>query len=213
MRIQLGKTSIVTFLYHIIKCVWYVNLVLGISAITYQVLNIVYNKKLLMAQYLGQFNVNIKSSAVVEFANSNLPAGISTFKGSPVLILPNKINTCLILIYTIAVVTIILFYNYKFYKIFYSLYNLSKKNNAFDNLIPHYLKQLSVFSIIVFFIGSILSIIKIMYINQITVNNIILSPAYDNGLLNFLWASLLFAVLTLIFKIGHNLKTDNELTI
>ena len=79
--------------------------------------------------------------------------------------------------------------------------------------ISNILKQISLFSIGIFIIGTVLSLIKVWLISDIVFDSFVAHPVFDNQILNFLWFGLGIFILNEIYKVGITINNEQELTI
>lgn len=197
----------------ILKWVWYINLVLAGGMIGFQLMNIFKPEKVLLAGYLGQFSFQMKQAGGIITENAGISAFFDTATGTPQVAIESHIHVILVLFFTLIAVGINLFYNYHFWKLSEAMDNSFKQGAAFAEKVTGYFRQIALFSLGVFVIGSLLSVAKIIFVQGIQTQSIKAVPVYDNFLLNFLWVGIALFIIEGIYKAGLELKHENELTI
>jgi hypothetical protein len=208
-----GK-KLIYVLYQLLKYVLYINIVLAGGVLGFQIINFFRPEKSLITSYLGNFTIELSAKGIFQsMQNSEIVFYFENITGMPSLGINLPLHGMFVLLFTIAVASVTLFYNYKFYKIFEILYASVKLGTPFSTDISKILKSIALFSIGVFVVGAALSIIKLWLIDEIVFNNFVAHPVFDNQLLNFLWFGLGIYILNEIYKVGLELKNEQELTI
>ncbi|MDA3891269.1 MAG: DUF2975 domain-containing protein [Salinivirgaceae bacterium] len=207
-----GK-KLIFILYQLLKYVLYINIVLAGGVLGFQILNIASPEKSLITSYLGKFVFELNAVGSVSGLKNELAMYVESTTGFAALGLDTHWHVAYVLIFTLLVGGVTLLFNYLFYLIFKDLNASVQQGTPFSNQIPKYLKQVSFFSILVFAVGSILSLLKVLIVKQVVFNNFVARPVYDNQLLNFLWFGLGVFILNEIYKVGIALKTEQDLTI
>ncbi len=197
----------------IMDWLWNINLVLGIGSIIFLIINLITKKLELTANYLGNFKIIIHQVGNMSSEINNTKIYLDNMIGSPALLLNSNMHQTLIFGYTLFIVTVVLIYNYQLMKLFNSLNSAIKENALFISGITEKFNTLAKVSLIVFCCGLLLSICKLWLINSITFGNITLIPIFDNGIINFAWLGIGFFIISGIFKIGFELKKEQDLTI
>ncbi len=208
-----GK-KLISILYHLLKVVLYINIVLAGGILGFQLLNFLHPDKSLITTYLGKFAMELNSTGSFQSLNhKGVAVYIENITGLPSLGMNSHWHSIYVLIFTLAVGGVTLFYNFKFYKIFELLRNSIQEGTPFTLEISKELKSVALFSIIVFVAGSLLSVLKLIILKDITFQNFVAHPVFDNQLLNFLWFGLAIYILNEIYKVGIELKNEQDLTI
>ncbi len=208
-----GK-KLIFVLYQLLKYVLYLNFVLAGSVIVFQVINIFRPEKSLITSYLGKFAVELNATGIFQSLHSSkMDIYFNDIIGFPSLGLNSPFNGVYVLLFSLVVLSVTLYYNYQFYNIFKTLFNSVKLGTPFNYEVSKILKQVALFSLLVFIGGTALSIIKLFVIDKIVFNSFIVYPVFDNQLLNFLWFGLGMYILNEIYKVGLELKKEQELVI
>lgn len=192
---------------------WNINLVLGIAAIVLVSVNAFSNKKVITANYLGKFMVKTEQLGHIESKLGKTGIFINEFSATPSVLIDSKANLPLTYGYIIYILCIVLGFNFQLMNLFKELNNSIKQGTPFTDNISARFKSLATYSFIFFTIGLVLSLVKLALINQIKFHNMILKPVFDNQVMNLAWIGIGFFILSGIFKIGFQLKTENDLTI
>ena len=213
IRIMKGK-KLIYMLYQLLKYVLYINIILAGVVLGFQIINIFSAEKSLITSYLGKFAVELNATGVFQTLQNNETAVfIDSISGMPSIAINMNQHLLLVLVFSIVVMGVTIFYNYKFFKIFEILNTSVKCETPFSNEISINLKGIAFFSLGVFGIGSILSFVKLWLIGDIVFMGFVARPVYDNYLLNFLWFGLGIYILNEIYKVGLELKNEQDLTI
>jgi len=208
-----GK-KLIYALYQLLKYVLYINIVLAGGVLGFQIINFFHPEKSLITSYLGKFTVELNATGIFQSVqHGEIAVYFENISGMPSLGLNLPLHILFVLLFTIAVASVTLFYNYKFYKVFEILNASVKLGTPFSSDISKIIKSIALFSIGVFLVGSILSIIKLWVVNEIVFKDFIARPEFDNQLLNFLWFGLGMYILNEIYKVGLELKEEQDLTI
>jgi len=199
----------------ILKGAWFVNLVLAGGAIGFQILNIIRPTKLIAASYLGKFKIELKFPGNFQIHNGALKTVFfQDLTGSPDLIMKSQFHSLFVLIFTLLIISITLYYNFHLWKLFEGLHQSAEKGTPFQLDIVKRLKKMSIVSVIIFAGGSFVSLIKYIFIRRVMVGGVLLfEPVYDNQLLNFLWVGILLYILANVFNAGLVLQEEHDLTI
>jgi len=208
-----GK-KLILGLYHLLKYVLYVNIVLAGGVIGFQIINLFRPDKTVIASYLGKFAIEMNSTGFFKIpGGEKIGAYAETISGLPSIVIDLPQHGFYVLIFTICVVSIALFYNFQFYNIFKLLIESIKAGTPFTMDISKILKSITLFSIGVFIVGTILSIIKVWLFSDIVFDNFVARPVFDNNVLNFLWFGLGIFILNEIYKVGITIEKEQEFTI
>jgi hypothetical protein len=171
-------------------------------------------EKSLITSYLGKFIVELDGVGIFHTqGNNNLEFYIETITGFPSLGVNLKWHGIFVLLFSIVVAGVTLFFNYKFYRLFEVLKNSISNGTPFSTDVSDILKTIWKVSLLIFLAGSVLSIIKILVIDDVVFDSFVARPVFDNQLLNFLWFGLGIYVLNEIYKVGIELKNEQDLTI
>lgn len=201
-------------LFLLLKYVLYINIVLAGGVVGFQLINIFRPEKSLITSYLGKFAIELKETGVFEsWQGHDIAMYLESITGLPSLGLNLPGHGFYVFLFSMAVACVTLFFNYKFFKIFECLHNSVKQGTPFSMAISKDLKVVAFFSLGVFGVGSVLSVIKVLLMDAITFRHFIAQPVYDNQLLNFLWFGLGCFILNEIYKVGIELKKEQDLTI
>ncbi len=208
-----GK-KLIFVLYQLLKYVLYINIVLAGSVVVFQIINIFRPDKTLVTSYLGKFAIELNAKGIIQSAqNSQIAIYIKDIVGLPSLGIDSAFHGVFVLLFSLAVVCVTLYYNYQFYRVFLTLYNSVKSGTPFNIEISKTLKQVALFSVLTFIVGAILSIIKLLIINEMVFEDLVVRPVFDNQILNFLWFGISIYILNEIYKVGLELKKEQELVI
>lgn len=206
-----GK-KLILIISQLLKYLLYVNIILGGGVIGFQIINLFVPEKSLAASYLGKFIFEIEA-VNINSGNGTVAAFIESVSGNAALALNTQWHAGFVLLFSLCAVLVSLTFNYLFYQIFKELNASVKQGTPYTTQISVYLKRVAVFSVAVFVVGSILSVLKILIVKPLVFNNFVARPVFDNQLLNFLWFGLSFFILNEIYKVGVVLKKEQELTI
>lgn len=193
---------------------WLLNLTFAGGIIGFQILNLLNPQKSISSAYLGKFRFEIYQEGIT-FNNPNHSKNyyFTDTTAQPSVKVNSFWHPYLVLIFTLIVLTISLFYNYQF-KLFFSKLNQSiQEGTPFHSIILTPLQRVTWFSMAVFILGSILSILKIIYIPSIAFEGFKAIPVYDNLLINFFWFSMGMYIIIQIISVGIELKNEQDLTI
>ena len=201
-------------LYQFFKYLYWLNLVLAGGMFGFQLINLFRPEKTLWASYLGKFVLSLKANGFYQ-SNTNraLAVHFEQMSGFPELGLNVPFHSVFILLFTVVVATVSLFYNYQFYTLFQHLNLSTKAGSPFDTEISIILRRLAWGSALIFVFGSGLSALKLVFINEIVFEGFTAKPVFDNHLFNFLWFALGTYILNEIYKIGLTLKEEQDWTI
>lgn len=191
---------------------FYLNIGFGITSMVLQAINLITHSKLINAAYLGGFSLTNAGYGSVN-STSSVKLFVDYLSATPSIALDSPWHPYLVLIFSMVIWGIVLYYNYQLMQLFTRLNSSINEGSPFHEEVSSYFNKLARFSGLVFIVGSLLSIAKILFITNIQFNEYILKPCFDQGILNFAWLSVGFFIISAIFKIGLQLKTDQELTI
>jgi len=201
-------------LYKLLQYVLYVNLVLAGGVIGFQIINFFRPEKSLLANYLGKFAIELKAVGILESARgTELGIYFESLTGNPQLSINASMHAAFVFIFTLLIVGITLFYNHQLYKLFENLNTSVRTGSPFSTKITNQLKSIALFSLAVFALGSLLSVLKLLLIDKIVFSTFAAHPVFDNQLLNFLWLALVTYILNEVYKVGIDLKKEQDLTI
>lgn len=201
-------------LYQLLKYILYLNMVLAGGVMGFQTLNLLRNEKTLITSYLGKFSLDLNAAGILHTVqNTNVAVYFEQLVGAPSLGVNTNLHGLFVMLFTVGVVGVTLFYNYKFYYLFKVLYASVKSGTPFTFKVSTLLKQIALFSVGVFLMGSVLSLLKLWMIDDIVFENFVARPVFDNQFLNYLWFGLGIYILNEIYKVGLSLKKEQELTI
>ena len=192
---------------------WNINLVLGVLALAFITYNTISKKNIITAGYLGQFETKTEQHGNISSLMETTELFISDLNVTPSIIINTDLNLWLMYGYVLFILGIVLGYNYQIMILFKSLSNHLNGSSIFTQNLIHRFNVLAKFSLLFFTLGLSLSILKLIIVDQIYFNGMVLHPVFDNKILNLAWLGIGFLILAGIFKIGHQLQTDNDLTI
>ncbi len=205
---------IIKWLKWIFHWAFYINIVLAGGAIGFQFINLIIPSKSLTIGYLGKFSVIEEQSGAIKLSNAKVtPIVFREITGTPQIFVPGIKQLVIVLIYTILLASLVIFINYQLKELFRSLQQSVKEGLPFNSEIPVRLRSMSIAFLLFFIGGSVLSILKIIFIQEMMTTRMLLRPAFDNALFNYLWISVFLFIIAEVFKAGLILKQESELTI
>ena len=103
-----GK-KLILGLYHLLKYVLYINIVLAGSVIGFQIINLFRPDKTLIASYLGKFAIEMNSTGIFKMAGDTIVTTyIETISGLPSLGINLPQHRFFVLIFTICVLLVLM---------------------------------------------------------------------------------------------------------
>lgn len=208
-----GKKLIIA-LYHLVKYLYYLNIVLVGGVLGFQLLNIWKPEKSLLATYMGKFVIDLNATGSI---TTNQGRQISVFfdkiSGFPDLALNTHWHVVFIFLFVLFVSVVTLVYNFHLYKLFEKLCASIKSGTPFNQSVSLILNKLAKVSVLVFGAGTLLSLAKLKFIHSIQFESFIVKPAFDNQFFNFLWLGIGLYILNEIYKVGLEIKNEQDLTI
>jgi hypothetical protein len=208
-----GK-QLIKALSFLFKWFYHLNLILGFGIIGLTILNFIKPIKVLSAAYLGKFDVVFASAT--SFSKSPMNSSLlylDRVSGNPPLLMNSPWHGFFVFLFVTIIVSITLVYNYQLWRLFHYLNNTATMETPFTDEVSHRLLFTSKFSFLIFAVGTILSSGKVLFMNTFYVNNMIVKPAFDNQLFNFLWIGIGLYVIAQVYKVGVDLKKEQDLTI
>lgn len=193
---------------------WMVNLILAGGIVGFQVLNLIKPQKDLSMAYLGKFRMEINKVGTIERdANRAGIFYLSESPAQPSIVVDNGWHPYFVLLFSLTICGITLFYNYQFKMFFFKINKTVKEGTPFHGGAVLHLNRTIWFSMLVFAAGSVLSAIKVVFLPAISFDGFVAHPVYDNSLLNFFWFALGMYVISQIYQVGLGLKQEQDLTI
>lgn len=204
----------IRYIYKAINTLWYINLILAGSALVAQLVMMVITDKHVAVSILGKwetqqvitgsFHVGLNKSVAMESVSTSV---------EPSVILNVKHYDWYAFIYTLILISTVLFFHYQLRKIFYLLDNALALGSPFSPSILPELKKTANGSIIIFAVMACLSVIKLITVKTLTIGSVMYYPVFDSWILNFLWIGLLIWIMIQIFSAGWEQKQEIDLTI
>ncbi|MBI9069549.1 MAG: DUF2975 domain-containing protein [Salinivirgaceae bacterium] len=203
-----GK-KLINSLYLFFTGIYYINLVMGMGMIGFEVLNFIQPKKDILASYLGKFKIEINSA----FELGQSKVFVESFSGTPSLALEGSYHKYYVFLFVLVLATIAILYSFLVRNLFKELKSSVDKDTLFRNAIERNLSNISIVSFVVFAVLLAMSVLKLVFLKAIEIENILIVPQFDNWILNFLWIGIGFYLLKEIFAVGIQLKKEQDLTI
>jgi len=178
-----------------------------------QVINLFIHNKTISADYLGNFSLALTNYGDIKYDGGSQQIYIDYMKVIPTVVVDSRWHPYFVLIFSLIVWGIVLYYNYQLMQLFTKLNQSVNQGSPFNEGLSECFVKLARFSAIIFICGTSLSFIKILLLSNIQINGLIFKPCFDQGILNFAWLSVGFFIISAVFRIGLQLKTEQELTI
>lgn len=206
---------LIRWLHLLFKGVWFINLVLAGGAIGFQIMNIIHPIKMIAASYLGKFKVGLNFPGHFQGYHGVIETVFfQELTGSPDIILKSNYQSLFVLIFSLLIISVVLFYNYQLWKLFEGLNQSVSGGTPFQTDIVTRLRRTAVVSILLFVGGSVISLLKFYFLREVSLGGVLnFQPVYDNQLLNFMWIGIFLYILSHIFQAGLVLQEEHDLTI
>ncbi len=193
---------------------WMLNLILAGGIIGFQVLNLIHPQKDLSIAYLGKFRIEVNKVGTIETnTNQSRIFYFTESQAQPSIVLNSFWHPYYVLLFTLLICGIILFYNYQFKMFFLKIDRSVKEGTPFHGDAVLFLNRTIWGSFLIFIFGSLLSLIKMIFLPIIQFEGFSAHPVYDNLFLNFLWFGIGMYILSKIYQVGFILKQEQDLTI
>lgn len=208
-----GK-KLIKILHQMFRFMYYLNIVLIGGVFGVQLFNIIRPEKALLATYLGKFSIELSKQGTLQSDGSD---GVKVFfdkvTGFPDVVLNSNWHVVFILLFVVFVAVVTLFYNYQLYTLFKQLNLAIKEGTPFSSSVMGVFRKIALFSILIFVVGMLLSVAKLIWVDALVFDGFVAKPVFDNQFLNFLWIALASYIFGEIYKVGLELKNEQDLTI
>ncbi len=191
----------------------YLNIALLTSAVAYQLFNLIWRKQYVFTAFLGKFKVEGNFNGVLQSSHAKIPVAVDELSIRPYVYVDHLAFPYLLIVSVLFVGFVVLLYNYQLYKLFTDLDHRINPRDMFQEVILYRFKRLGIYSLILFGVGAVLGVVKILFLRHLFVAGMHFQPVLDNEMFNFLWMGLAFFVLRLIMSVGYEVKRENDLTI
>ncbi len=208
-----GK-QLIKVLSYLFKWGYHLNLILGFGMIGFTIINMIKPLKVLSAAYLGKFNLMVASTSLA--SGSNVDKGAYYFDavaGNPSMVMNSWWHGFYVFIFIATIVLITLVYNYQLWRLFDYLKRSTTHETLFTDEINKRLAFTAKFSFLIFIVGAIASAMKLYFIKPFFINSMEIKPAFDNQIINFLWVGIGLYIIAQVYKVGVELKKEQDLTI
>jgi hypothetical protein len=180
----------------------------------FQLLNVLKPEKSLLATYMGKFVIDLNATGgITTQQDGQVSVFFDKISGFPDLALNTSWHVVFIFLFVLFVSAVTLIYNYQIYKLFEKLSASIKSGTPFNESVSLILTKLASFSVLVFGVGSLLSLAKLSLIQSVWFESFVVKPVFDNQFFNFLWLGIGIYILNEIYKVGLEIKKEQDLTI
>jgi hypothetical protein len=210
----MNEKLLIKSLSYLFKWAYHLNLILGFGIIGFTVINFIKPIKAVSAAYLGKFNLVVQTNSLVSGSKVNEgTVYFDTISGNPSLVLNSSWHGFFVFVFIACIVLITLVYNYQLWRFFDYLKKATTQETPFTDEINKRLIFTAKFSFLIFIIGAVASVIKIYFMKPFIINNMVIIPTFDNQIINFLWVGIGLYIIAQVYKVGVELKKEQDLTI
>ncbi|MFA6400298.1 MAG: DUF2975 domain-containing protein [Salinivirgaceae bacterium] len=210
----MNEKLLIKTLSYLFKWTYHLNLIIGFGIIGFTVINFIKPIKVLSTAYLGKFNLMVESTSLVSGSKVNEGAVyFDTIAGNPSLVMNSSWHGFYVFVFVACIVLITLVYNYQLWRLFDYLKRATTQVTPFTDEISKRLEFTAKFSILIFILGALASTIKIYSMKPFSINKMVITPAFDNQIINFLWVAIGLYIIAQVYKVGVELKKEKDLTI